>query len=235
MQPSSMDSWLRAISVAVEQWTAQHRAFVVETYFKDGDSAFTTQRLFRRLFNIPRHGRVPCRNAVKEWVQNFRENASALERKPRGRIPTVRTPENADKVRMAIMKSPRSSVGRHSAVVGPSDRSVRRILHRDLNLHPYEFAILQELSNRDMANRRISSEQLLEMLSDDGVINTVLMTDEAHFHLSGYANKQNYSYWAPENPQELHQRPLHSERLTVWCGMASFAVLGPYFFEDNEG
>jgi len=39
-----------------------------------------------------------------------------------------------------------------------------------------------------MANRRISSEQLLEMLNDDdddGVINTVLMTDEAHFHLSG--------------------------------------------------
>ena len=86
-----------------------------------------------------------------------------------------------------------------------------------------------------MANRRISSEQLLEMLNDDGVIKTVLMTDEAHFHLSGYVNKQNYRYWAPENPQELHQRPLHSERLTVCCGIASFGVLGPYFFADNEG
>jgi len=57
-----------------------------------------------------------------------------------------------------------------------------------------------------MANRRISSEQLLEMLIDDGVISTLLMTDEAHFHLSGYVHKQNYRYWAPENPQELHQR-----------------------------
>ena len=86
-----------------------------------------------------------------------------------------------------------------------------------------------------MANRRISSEQLLEMLNDDGVINTVLMTDAAHFQLSGYVNKRNYRYWAPENPQDLHQRPFHSERLTVWCGIASFGVLGPYFFEDNEG
>jgi len=86
-----------------------------------------------------------------------------------------------------------------------------------------------------MANRRISSEQLLEMLNDDGVINTGLMTDKAHFHLSGYVNKQNYRYWAPENPQEPHQHPLHSERLTVWCEIASFGVLGPYFFEDNEG
>jgi len=86
-----------------------------------------------------------------------------------------------------------------------------------------------------MANRRISSEQLLEMLNDDGVINTFLMTDEAHFHLSGYVNEQNYRYWVLENPQELHQRPLYNERLTVWCGIASFGVLGPYFFEDNEG
>ena len=61
------------------------------------------------------------------------------------------------------------------------------------------------------------------------------MTDEAHFHLSGFVNKQNYRYWAPENPQELHQRPLHSERLTVCCEIASFGVLGPYFLEDNEG
>jgi len=76
-------------------------------------------------------------------------------------------------------------------------------LHKDLNFHPYKIAIVQELSDHDMANRRISSEQLLKMLNDDGVINTVLMTDEAHFHLSGYVNKQDYHYWAPENLQEL--------------------------------
>ena len=133
---------------------------------------------------------------------------------------------------MAIVKSPRRSVRRHSAAIGLSARS-ERTLHRDLNFHPYKIAIIQELRDRDMANHRISFEQLLEMLNDDGVINIFLMTDEAHFHLSGYVNKQNYRYWALENPQD--HRPLHSERLTVWCGIASFGVLGPYFFEDNEG
>jgi len=147
----------------------------------------------------------------------------------------VRTPENVDKVRMATVKSPRRSVRRHSAAIGLSDCSVRRILHKDLNFHPYKTAIVQELNDRIMANCRISSEQLLEMLNDDGVISTLLMTDEAHFHLSGYVKKQNYRCWAPENPHELHPRPLHSERLTVWCVVASFGVLDPYFFEDNEG
>jgi len=47
-------------------------------------------------------------------------------------------------------------------------------------------------------------------------------------------SKQNYRYWAPETPQELHQRSLHGERLVV-CLIASFGLLGPYFFEDNEG
>jgi len=181
----------------MEQRTAQHRAFVVEADCKNGDSAITTQQLFLRRFNIPRHGRVPCSNTIKEWVQNFQENSSALKRKPRGRIPAVRTPENVDNLRMAIVKSPRCSVRRHSAAIGLSGRSVRRILHKDLNFHPYKIAIVQEFSDRDMANLRIYSEQLLEMLNDDGVINTALMTEEARFHLSGYTNKQNYRYRAP--------------------------------------
>jgi len=230
---ANVASWFHAISVAMEQWTTQHRAFIVEAYFKNSDSAITTW-LFCRYFNIPRHGRVLCRNTIKEWVQNFQENASALRRKPWGRIPTVRTPENVDMVRMATVKRPRHSVRRHSADIGLSDCSVRRILHKDLNFHfSYKIAIVQELIDRNMANCRISSEQFLEMLNDDGVISTLLMIDETHFHLSGYVNKQNYRYWAPENPQELHQRPLHNKRLTVWCGIASFGILGPYFFEDN--
>ena len=184
MQPRSVASWFRAISVAMGQWTTQHCAFVVEAYFKNGDSAVTTQRLFRRHFNIPRHGHVPCRNTTKERVQNFREKCFGLK-KTLGRIPMVRRTESVDKVRMAIVKSPRRSLRRHSAAIALSNRSLRRILHKDLNFDPYKIAIFQELNYCDMANRRIPSEQLLEMLNDDGVISTLLMTVEEHFHLSG--------------------------------------------------
>ena len=79
---------------------------------------------------------------------------------------------------MAIVKSPRRSARKHSAATGLSDHSVRRILHKDLNFHPYKIAIVQELSDRDTANRRIFSEQLLEMLNDGGVISTIL----THLH-----------------------------------------------------
>jgi hypothetical protein len=37
----------RSISVTMERWSVEHRAFAVETYFKNNDSV-VTQRIFRR-------------------------------------------------------------------------------------------------------------------------------------------------------------------------------------------
>jgi hypothetical protein len=47
-------------------------------------------------------------------------------------------------------------------------------------------------------------------------------------------NKQNYRYWVQENPQQLHQKPLHSSKVTVWYGIAKFGIVGPYFFEEDN-
>jgi len=51
----------QSISVATERWSVEHRAFAVETYFKNNDSVLT-QRIFRRHFNIHRNDSVPSRN-----------------------------------------------------------------------------------------------------------------------------------------------------------------------------
>jgi hypothetical protein len=94
---------------------------------------------------------------------------------------------------------------------------------------------VQELSDHNTSNRKSFSEQFLEIMDDGELISCLLMTHKAHFHLTGYINKQNFYYWAEENPRQLHQRPLHIEKVTVWCAVASFGVIGPYFFEDDEG
>jgi len=60
------------------------------------------------------------------------------------------------------------------------------------------------------------------------------MTDEANFLLCGN-NSQHCRYWATESPRDIHQKPLHSEKVIVRCGVASFGVIGPYFFEDEAG
>ncbi|PNF28631.1 hypothetical protein B7P43_G08708, partial [Cryptotermes secundus] len=59
-------------------------------------------------------------------------------------------------------------------------------------------------------------------------------SDEAHFHVSRYGNKQNMRYWSGNNPRELHERPLHSDKVTVWCALSRVVVIGPYFFEEDN-
>jgi hypothetical protein len=108
--------------------------------------------------------------------------------------------------------------------LGMSSRSLRRILHAELKLHPYKMMLAQELSERDHTNRRAISAEILEQVPAAAVL---LSSDEAHFRISGTVNKQNFRYWA----RELQERPLHSPRVTVWCAVADFGVIGPYFFE----
>ena len=51
---------------------------------------------------------------------------------------------------------------------------------------------------------------------------------------SGMVNKQNFRYWSDSNPRHLHEQPLHSPKVTVWCAMGNFGVRGPYFFEEED-
>ncbi|GFS48236.1 hypothetical protein TNCV_2296291 [Trichonephila clavipes] len=47
----------------------------------------------------------------------------------------------------------------------------------------------------------------------------ILFSDEAHFRLNSYVNKQNCRIWSEANPQVYVETPLHPEKLTVWCAL----------------
>ncbi|GFX97659.1 transposable element Tc3 transposase [Trichonephila clavipes] len=53
----------------------------------------------------------------------------------------------------------------------------------------------------------------------------ILFSDEAHFWLNGYVNKQNCRIWSEANPQVYVETPLHPEKLTVWCALWAEAVV----------
>ncbi|GFV48006.1 DUF4817 domain-containing protein [Trichonephila clavipes] len=54
---------------------------------------------------------------------------------------------------------------------------------------------------------------------------TSLVSDEAHFWLNGYVNKQNCRIWSEANPQVYVETPLHTEKLTVWCALWAGGIL----------
>ncbi|GFX15016.1 transposable element Tc3 transposase [Trichonephila clavipes] len=53
----------------------------------------------------------------------------------------------------------------------------------------------------------------------------ILLSDEAHFWLNGYINKQNCCIWSEANPQVYVETPLHPEKLTVWCALWAGGIL----------
>ncbi|GFV67658.1 uncharacterized protein TNCV_4623381 [Trichonephila clavipes] len=53
----------------------------------------------------------------------------------------------------------------------------------------------------------------------------ILFSDEAHFWLNGYVNKQNCRIWSEANPQVYVETPLDPEKLTVWCALWAGGIL----------
>ncbi|GFW27527.1 hypothetical protein TNCV_163671 [Trichonephila clavipes] len=51
------------------------------------------------------------------------------------------------------------------------------------------------------------------------------LSDEAHFWLNGYGNKQNCLIWSEANPQVYVETPLHPEKLTVWCALWAGGII----------
>ncbi|GFT80404.1 putative DD41D transposase [Trichonephila clavipes] len=75
----------------------------------------------------------------------------------------------------------------------------------------------------------------LEQKRNEGISWLGFISDEAHFWLNGYVNKQNCRIWNEANPQVYVETPLHPENLTVWCALRAGGIIGPYFFKNDEG
>ncbi|GFX31246.1 uncharacterized protein TNCV_2027471 [Trichonephila clavipes] len=80
---------------------------------------------------------------------------------------------------------------------------------------------------------RLTPEQLFQIVqfyfeSNGSVRNfhkRILFSDEAHFWLNGYVNKQNCRIWSEANPQVYVETSLHPEKLTVWCALWAGGIL----------
>lgn len=148
-----------------------------------------------------------------------------------GRHRNARSLENIVAVRESVHENPRQFISRRAQELGLSSTTTWRIFHKNLGLYPYNVQLTQELKPNDFAFADWALEQL-EV--DPNFGRKIMFTDEAHFWLSGFINKQNCRIWSDENQREIHQGPLHSEKVTIWCALWCGGIIGPYFFENEE-
>ena len=58
-------------------------------------------------------------------------------------------------------------------------------------------------------------------------------SDEAWFYLFGYRNSQNSRVWSTENSPALFQKPLHDQKVGVWCSLSRERIIGSIFLENT--
>ncbi|GFU77421.1 ATP-binding cassette sub-family A member 1 [Trichonephila clavipes] len=79
--------------------------------------------------------------------------------------------------------------------------------------------------NDHQARRRFVERAQTEIAVVPDFHKQILFSDEAHFWLNGYVNKQNCCIWSEANPQVYVETPLHPEKLTLWCALWAGGIL----------
>ncbi|GFV69451.1 hypothetical protein TNCV_2778661 [Trichonephila clavipes] len=91
-------------------------------------------------------------------------------------------------------------------------------------LKPYP-RLLAMAQNYEIINK---AYKLCKWAQNNAVVfhKLILFSDEVHFWLNGYVNKQNCRIWSEANPQVYFETPLHPEKLTVWCALWAGGIIG---------
>jgi hypothetical protein len=215
------------------QYTPAERFVIVELYIENRKSIVLTQRKFRAKF--PRR-KAPDPRTIRDLYKKISSTGSLhnvpCPIKPR----RARSNTNITIAQDLLEEDPNLSTRRGAQALGISRMSMQRILHIDLELFPYKIQMVQQLKPEDYP-RRLEYGKMMKNLerSEDDFWNKIIMSDEAHFDLNGNVNKQTCRFWADKNPEQYREKPLHDKRVTVWAGICSDCIIGPFFFENDDG
>ena len=79
---------------------------------------------------------------------------------------------------------------------------ITKFTAEDLKMHAYKIQLTQKLKSADHGkSSRFAQWVLARQAKDENFRKRIIFSDEVHFHLSGYVNKQNCRIWGDENPR----------------------------------
>ena len=110
------------------------------------------------------------------------------------------------------------------------------IMHQNLHMFLYKIQTVQAQTPAKKAERLAFCKSTTRRIKEHSkILDLIFFRDEAHFHLSGQANKQNMRFSAQTQPAVHVLIPLSMEKVTVWCDIECNGIIGPYWSEDDHG
>ena len=125
----------------------------------------------------------------------------------------ARSKEIIATVSASIQNETNQSISRGSQELGIARMTLWHIMRKDLDLHPLKIKMTQELKPLDHLKRRNFSNWALAKLEENEEFHRkIIFSDEAHFWLNDFVNKQHMRYWSAKNPNVLLKTPLHPQK-----------------------
>ena len=142
-----------------------------------------------RQCDIARQLLIP-RQRVSRTIKRYREFGNDQDRSRSGRPLTAVTPENINKVKCRIYRSPEQSMCKMAKEIGINEFSVRKIVKGKLRLRSYKINRVHFLNNRTKT-QRLQKCRKMKRLVAAGRLQRVLFTDEKIFTVQRHFNSQN--------------------------------------------
>lgn len=211
------------------------RALLVKLFYQNNNNSAAALREYRRIKGI-RRGPLSA-VALKNMIRKFELTGDLGIAPGRGRRPV--TPQIVEEVTVAMAENAGRNLRSSSSARAVSRQlnipwsTVRKVLRTIVKWYPYKLHITHQLLPHD-ADIRIDFALtfLARVEVDDMWPWNILWSDEAHFTLTGAVNTHNCRIWGSSPPTNVHEVPLHSERVTAWCGFTANFLIGPFFFEE---
>ena len=177
----------------------------------------------------------PTRLTIARIVRKFETHCTVcnVNKGNSGRRRTSTNPASSATVLEHFTRSPQKSTTQCARETEFSRTSKRRIL-KAAKWKCYTPRLMHAM-NEDDPDRRIQYCEWFQHMvgEDEEFVKKIVWSDEAQFKLNGTVNRHNCVYWAPNNPRVHVDKAVNLPGVTVWCGLSSRGLIGPFFFEGS--
>jgi transposase len=206
----------------------EERKFIMKYYWKY-ENVHEVQKQFKKEFKKE----PPTRFTITRIRDKFEVDGTIhnVHKQHAGRPRTSSSSTEVERVLEMFQKSPRKSQRQVSREVGISKSTVQRIMQR-CNWKSYIPRLVHALNDDDPDRRVQYCKWYLEQCQGNaGFPTKIVWSDEASFKLNGSINRHNCTYWSPVNPHVTVEHHVNLPGITVWCGLSSRGLIGPFFFD----
>ena len=165
---------------------------------------------------------------IERWCQMIRRSGSVKLSSPPGGPRFAKTKGNIQKIKHRLRRKKRVSARKLSMELDISEKSVRRIMKKDLGLRPYKKVIEPLLSNDQKIKRKKFANWLQTNFRKEDTMR-ILFSDEKFFDIDGVYNSQNDRVWAVDRADAdkkdgIKQRGKFPWKVMVWLGACSKGI-----------